>query len=107
MVDRIVLDVELTYAETFGQPLGANERRETGVKTRAWISLNRQQLAVAPQTLRARFNRGAGEERRNRFVVVGDLERTEAFVADPERGWRKRRLTQMTTEAEVHEVFSQ
>ena len=90
MIDRIVLDVELAYTESFGQPLGANERREARVKTGAWLSLNRQQLAVAPETLRARLDRGAAEERRNRLVVVGDLERTEALVADPERGWREK-----------------
>ena len=105
MVDRIVLDIELTYTETFGQPLGANERRETRVKTRAWISLDGQQLAVAPQALRARFNRGAGEERRNRFVVVGDLERPQAFVAHPESSGGESSLAKMAAKIEIHDQF--
>src|SRR5688572_11212974 len=76
------------------------------MQTGARLSFDRQQLAIAPEALRTRLDPVARQERRNRLVVVSDLERTQTLVADPERGRRERGLAQVTAEAEIHAVFS-
>ena len=62
MVDRVVLDVQLADAEPRGEPVGAHERREAGVQAGPRLALDRQQLAIAPEVLRA-GSRSAARER--------------------------------------------
>ena len=106
MVDRIVLDIQFRHPETPGKPIGAHERGEPGVQAGQRLLLNRQELAVAPQVFRARLDQLARDERRDRCIVVGDLERAQALVADPQRGCGKFRPAQVTSKTEVHAVLS-
>jgi len=48
MVDGIILDIELTHAETVGEARGPHERREPGMQSRARLAGDRQQLLIAP-----------------------------------------------------------
>ncbi len=56
MIDRVVLEVQLAHAEPLRQAIAAHERREAGIEPGERLAFNRQQLAVAPQTLRTPFN---------------------------------------------------
>src|SRR5215468_4982979 len=98
MVDGVVLDVQLAQAQTFGQPRAPDERSETGVEPRARLAGNRQQLAIAPEVFRPALDLLPRDL--NRFVIVEGLERSEAFLADPQRLRGKRGLAQMTLESE-------
>src|SRR5688572_7588923 len=106
MVDRVILYIELPDAQMFCKSLGTDERCETGMEPRAGPSFDRQQLAVSPEVLRPPLDRVAGEKRPDGLVVVADLERPEALVADPQRRGREQRLTEMTTKSEIHAVVS-
>ena len=53
MVDRVVLDVQLLDAEACREAVGAHERREARMEAGARVAFDRQQLAVAPEVLRA------------------------------------------------------
>src|SRR5207245_860280 len=80
-IDRVVLDVQLAYAEAGGEPLGAQEGREADLLAQDGVAVDRQELAVAPHRAAAR---GAGlpaEAPSESIVVVRDLERTEAALA--------------------------
>src|SRR5438046_1472617 len=86
MVHRIVFDVQLVQAEPFTETRRADERRESRIESRARLARNRQQLAIAPEILRTALDLFASDL--DRSIVVGRLERTEAFLADPQRfGW--------------------
>src|ERR1043165_7188924 len=85
MIDGVVLDVELFDAQHFAEAMGAHERREAGVEAGLGLAVDRQQLAVAPEVFRARGDLLARERFLDRVVVVDDLQRTEAGLADVER----------------------
>ncbi len=106
VVYRVVLDVQLADAEPFRKSRGANERGEPGMKACARFSVDWQELAVAPQVLRARFDQLTRDEPGDRRIVVGDLERAETLVADPGGRGGKTCSAEMTPEAEVHAVLS-
>src|SRR5205085_10826052 len=83
-VRRVVLDPHLPQAEPLGEPVGAQQRRETGLEPAARDLLQRQEVRVAPDRVRA----GLDPPARSRRVPlgaarrVGDLERAEAALAD-------------------------
>src|SRR5215813_4937722 len=98
MVDGVVFDVQLAQAQTFDQPRAPDQRSEPGVEPRARLACNRQQLTIAPEVFRSELDLLPRD--RNRFVIVEGLERSEAFLADPQRLCGKRGLAQMTLESE-------
>ena len=102
MVHRIVFDVELLHAESFREPMRAHERREAGVEARPRMSLDGQQLTIAPEALGPALDELAGEAFGDRLVVVGHLERAEALVAHPESGGGEGGLAEMAAKVEVH-----
>ena len=53
MIDRVVLDVQLAQPEFLSEARAADERREPGVEAGLRFARNRQQLAIAPEVLRA------------------------------------------------------
>ena len=65
------------------------------METRPRLAFDREELAVAPQALGPTLDELAGETLGDRLVVVGDLERSEAFVANPESSGGKRGLAEM------------
>src|SRR5688572_14126199 len=98
MIDGIVLDVQLRDAELLCEPRGAHERREPGIEAGLGL-FDRQELLVAPQRSRPRFDQLPADDRADRRVVVRDLEGTQAVRADPHRlGWVDR-ATQMTSQS--------
>ena len=98
MVYRIVLDVELSQAEPFRQPMAAYERREARVEPGARLPFDRQKLAVAPEILWTPLDVLAGQA--NRAVVVHRLERTQTPIADVNRLGGECRLTEMTLQSD-------
>ena len=90
MIYRIVLDIELGEAEARRQAIGFDERREPRIEAGS-RRIDGQQLAIAPQVLGTRANLIARDRSADGIVVVRDLERTEALVADIGRFRRKRR----------------
>ena len=106
MVDRVVLDVELANAEAFGEAIGFDQGRESGVQAGQRLVGDGQELAIPPQVLGSRLDQRARDQRFDRGVVIRDFERAETLIADPEGSGRKRRSAQMTTKAEVHAGLS-
>src|SRR5581483_5409116 len=85
MVDRVVLDIEPLKPELGAQPARVQERSEAGKRAGIGLALDRQQLAVTPEVMRARRDRRARNRRANPGVVVADLERAEAVFAYVQR----------------------
>ncbi len=95
MIDRVVLDIELAKPELAGEPVGADERREAGMKAGPRLTGNRQQLAEAPDIARPALDDVARHRFPGAGVVVDHLERPEALAAHPERLGRIFRPAQM------------
>ena len=95
VADRVVLDPDLLEAEPLGQAIGAHERRHPDLLADGRRAVERQQLGVAPHRSGARLDRRAGQHLADARVVVGDLERSEAHLADVNRrlviGWCRTR----------------
>ena len=80
MIDRIVLDVELADPQAAGETIGADERRETGMEAGQRFVGDRQEFAIAPEVLGARFNQRPRHERSDGGVIVGDFQRPETPI---------------------------
>ena len=106
MVDRVVLDVQLADAQLARQAIGFHQRREARVEA-GLRRFDRQQLEIAPQRRRARFDQLPAEHLLDRRVVVGDLERAQAFRAHPQRLRRIGGATEVTRQSrnELHTVL--
>ena len=85
MVDGVVLDVELLEPELGAEAVALQQRREAGIRSRLGLAIDRQQLAIAPEVVRARRDRRARDRGANLRVVVGDFERAEAILAYVQR----------------------
>ena len=99
MVDGIVLEIQLADAQLLRETIGFDERRESRIEAGARLAVDRQQLAVAPQVLRARLDLRAAHVLPDLVVVVDDFERSQTFVAHPQRLCRKHRLAQVTLQS--------
>src|SRR5512138_47428 len=99
MVDRVVLYVQLPHPETLGQARGADERREAGMEAGPRLPGDREQLTVAPQVARPRLDQVAREQFARDAIVVHDLQRTQALLADPESLGRVLRRADVTSQA--------
>ena len=85
VVHRIVFDVQLARPRRDAEAVGLHQRREARIETGP-RRRDRQQLPIPPEILRPRADVVARHTGRlNRVVVVGDLERAEALVADEQR----------------------
>ena len=99
MIDGIVLEIQLADAERLREAIGFDERRESRIEAGARLAVDRQQLAIAPQVLRARLDLRAAHVAPDLVVVVDDFERSETLVAHPQRLCRKHRLAQVTLQS--------
>ena len=88
MIDRVILDVEILDAEFRAEAFGSDQRGEAGKRPGLGLAVDRQQLAIAPQIMRARFDQLARDGGANARVVVSDFERTEARFAYVQRADR-------------------
>ena len=87
VADGVVLDPDLLEAEPLGEPVGAHERRHAGLPGRPRAG---RRAAAAPRSATS----CAGATRSSRGVstlpmagvVVGDLQRAEAELADVDGG---------------------
>src|SRR5437879_4841178 len=82
MADGVVLDPDLLAAELLGEVLRADQRREADVVPDRDLTLDGQQVLVAPHARRAGGDRLARDDALERLVLVVDLERTETELAD-------------------------
>jgi hypothetical protein len=98
MIDGIVLDVQLANAKSLGEPFAAYEWCKARMKSGPGLTLNWQQLAVAPQILRTFRNLLRRDS--NCRVVVDRFEWTETTIADVRGQRREHRLAEMTLQAE-------
>ena len=82
-VGGVVLHPHLAEAEALGQPIGADQRRQAGRQRRLRRGLERQEVGVAPDGLRAGLDPTAQPVDVDLIGVarVGDLERPEAALA--------------------------
>ena len=91
-VARVVLDPHLAEAELGGEAVGAHQRREPGaevdrrVRARPAAGRRSARCSAGPAAIVSRLI-----ARRDRVVVVGDLERAEAPLAREDRGDRRTR----------------
>src|SRR5438132_580908 len=85
MVDRVVFDVELLEPEFRAEAPRVQERREARKRPCLGLAVDRQQLAIAPEVVRARGDRRARYRSANLRVIVGRFERAEAILADVQR----------------------
>ena len=53
VVDRVVLDIKLFHTEVLREAVGPDKRGETNLRPDGGLTIDRQQLAVAPHRLRA------------------------------------------------------
>src|SRR5262249_18651499 len=84
--DAVVLEPELGEAEAPGQPVGADERRPADLPADRRRSVEREELGVAPHAGRPPRDGLAGERAAHPLVVVFDLQRAEALLADVHGG---------------------
>ena len=104
MIDRVVLDVQLSNTKPFGESIGADERREARMQTGLRLAFDREELPISPQVPRPGFNRLAIHEAGDGAVVPRDFERAQALVAHPECGGREGGVAKVAAECEVHIV---
>src|SRR5580700_10386571 len=88
MINGVILYVEILDSEFRAEALGADQRREAGKRPRFGLAVDRQQLAIAPQIVRARLDQLARDGGADARVVIGDLERAEARFAYVQRADR-------------------
>ena len=88
MVDGVVLDIELLEPEFGAEPLACSSGVKPEYGPDLGLAVDRQQLAIAPQIVRARLDRRARDRRADFRVVVGDFERAEAGFAYVQRADR-------------------
>src|SRR6185503_18746383 len=78
----VVLDEHLAHAEALGEPFGADQGRQPGVKGRLRTAREGQEVGIAPDRGRAGLDLPAQPGRvAERGVVVADLQRPEALIA--------------------------
>src|SRR5204863_6082941 len=85
---RVVLDPHLAHAQPRGQTIGADERRAAGGQPGAGARLRAfegQEVVIAPDVLRPALDAPARMLDVLDVVLVGDLERPEAALADVPR----------------------
>src|SRR5215475_2151907 len=85
MIDRIVFEVEFFYAKCLTQPLGADQRREAGVKSRLGFARERKKLAVTPKISRPGGNLFPGKAALDLLVVVNHLEGAKTAFTNVQR----------------------
>src|SRR5688572_2172275 len=100
MIDGIVLEIQFADAQRLRQAICFDERGESRIEAGPGLAVDRQQLAIAPEVLRTRFDRRAADVGPDLVVVIDDFERSEAFVADPERLRGEHRLAQVTLQSD-------
>src|SRR5579872_4460659 len=88
MIYRVILYVEILDPEFSAEALGVHQRREAGKRPSLGLAVDRQQLAIAPEIVRARLDQPPRDMRADTRVVVGHLERTEARLAYVQRADR-------------------
>src|SRR5262249_28164739 len=86
VVDRVVLDPQVSYPQHGGQPVGADERGEPRVQADGGLALDGEQLAITPQVSRPTLDGLARHHAPDGVVVVLDFQGTEARLADVQRG---------------------
>ena len=95
-VGGVVLDPHLAQAEALGEAVGADQRRAAGRQPDARgqppgrarrAAGERQEVGVAPDVLRAALDAAAqlADVAAGAAVVIGDLQRPEALLADVQR----------------------
>ena len=99
MIDGIVFQIQLAYAELLREAIGFDERRIPGVVAGPRLSIDGQQLAVSPEVPCARLDFRATHVLPDLVVVVDDFERSQALVADPQCLCREHRLAQVTLQS--------
>src|ERR1700682_337904 len=90
MVDGVVLYVEMLQAELRAEAMAMKQRGEAGVGPDIGdaVEIDRQQFAITPQIVRPLLDNRSRDRGANLRVVVGDLERSEAGLADMQRAYR-------------------
>ena len=82
IIEGVVLDVKFLHAERLGQPVGFDQRGESGVEADGGVAVDGEQFPVAPHAVRARFDQLARDGVLDEIVVVVGLERTEVELAN-------------------------
>src|ERR1700687_1812617 len=90
MVDGVVLYIEMLQPELRAEAMTMKQRGEArvGPDVRLAIEIHRQQFAIAPQIMRPLLDNRPRDSGANLRVVVGDLERSEAGLANMQRAYR-------------------
>jgi len=80
----VVLDPDLAEAEPLGQPVGLDQRRHAGLErvARALALGERQEVRIAPDPARSRLDLALQLHGVEAGVVISDLERPEAALAE-------------------------
>src|SRR5215470_17613329 len=86
MADGVVLDPDLATAQLVGQVPRPDQRREAHVVAHRHVTLDRQQVLVAPHARRPRGDRCACDDALERLVLVVDFEWAETELADVNGG---------------------
>src|SRR5262245_47177456 len=95
MVYPVFLNVELLQAEMSRQPIRANQRCITGLKTRPGLTGNGQQLSKPPYVSRPPLDRITTHRVAYCAVIVFNFQRSQALIADPQRLGGKLRPAQV------------
>jgi len=85
VVDGIVFDIELVNAEDCTEPLGAHQWRKAGIKSDSGLTVDGEQLAVAPEILFAGGDFFPADGFFNSLVIIDDLQRAKTNVAHMQR----------------------
>src|ERR1700687_6246467 len=90
MVDGVVLYIEMLQPELRAQAMTMKQRREARIRPDVGdaVKIDRQQFAITPQIVRPLLDNRSRDRGANLRVVVGDLERSEAGLADMQRAYR-------------------
>jgi len=80
----VVLQVQIAQAELGAQVVGADQRRESLTKRDRLrvLEVDGEEIAISPDARRPGLDAFARDVTRNLRVVVADLERSEAVLAD-------------------------
>ena len=97
-VGGVVLDPELAQPELGRQAVGPHQRGEAGAEIHRRGVVDREQVPVAPDGAGTGLDALPAHRGGDPLVVVGDLERPEAVVADVQRLGGEGTLTLTTTQ---------
>ena len=82
MVDGVVLEIELSDSQHAGQAVGPDQRSASHVPAYRGLTVNGQQLTVAPHGSRPRGKRRTSQRPRGGLVIIGDFQRAEILGAE-------------------------